>query len=132
MVDGYADFGCVLVLSSGPTLHLADRYTCRWRDLDYLRGCAHRQREAYAPQVPGAARGPQKLLSPLTESTSVLGSRMRVMGPAGVSIESLVAVTTPVATSPDEEIRCPLATSPPVMTLLEILSQGGGLSVHHL
>jgi len=81
--------------------------------------------------VPGAARGPQKLPSPLTESTSVLGSRVKVIGPAGVSIGSLVAVTTPVATVPDEEIRCPPAMSPPVMTLLEIVSQGGGLSAHH-
>jgi hypothetical protein len=82
--------------------------------------------------VPGTALGPQKVPSPLTEITSVLGSRMTVIGPAGVLMGSLVALTTPVATSPDEEIRYPLALSPPVMTLLEILSQGGGLSVHHL
>jgi hypothetical protein len=95
------------------------------------RSCVRRQRDAYAPQVPGAARGPQKLPSPLTEITSVLGSRIKVIGPAGVSTGSLVAFTTPDATSPDEEIRYPLALSPPVMTLLEILSQGGGLSEHH-
>jgi hypothetical protein len=68
----------------GAPLHLADRYTCRWRVVDYVGGCVHWQREDYAPQSPGAARGPQKLPSPLTESTSVLGSRVKVIGAAGV------------------------------------------------
>jgi hypothetical protein len=84
------------------------------------------KREAYAPQAPGAACGPQKSPSPLTAITSVLGSRVKVIMPVGVSFGSVVFVTTPTATSPDEEVRCPLAMSPPVMMLLEILSQGGG------
>lgn len=84
------------------------------------------EREAYAPQVPEAACGPQKSPSPLTEITSVLGSTMKVIVPSGVSFGSVVFVTTPIATSPEAEVRCPLAMSPPVMMLLEILSQGDG------
>jgi hypothetical protein len=57
---------------------------------------------------------------------------MKRIVPVGVSFRSVVCVTTPVAVSPDVEVRCPLAMSPSMMTLLTILSQGGGLSVHHL
>jgi hypothetical protein len=64
---------------------------------------------------------------------SVPGSRVKVIVPVGVSPGSVVVVTTPTATLPEEEVRCPLAVSPAVMVLsAEILSQGGGLSVHHL
>jgi hypothetical protein len=88
--------------------------------------------EPYAPQAPGAACGPQKLPLPLTVMVSVPGSRVNVIVPVGVSLGSVVVVTTPTATLPEEEVRCPLAVSPAMMVLPDILSQGGGLAVHHL
>jgi hypothetical protein len=88
--------------------------------------------QGYAPQAPGTARGPQKSPAPLTEMMSVLGSTVKMMVPIGVSLESVVFATTPVATSPDDEDRYPLAMSPAVMMLLDILSQGGGLVSHHV